>query len=52
MANMNYCMFENTYNDLYDCYEALQEKEIEGLSESEQKFAKKLIELCQKIVDE
>lgn len=30
MANMSYCMFENTYNDLDQCYEALAEAINEG----------------------
>jgi len=30
MANMDYCMFENTYNDLSQCYEALAEAVNEG----------------------
>ena len=30
MANMSYCMFENTYNDLAQCYEAMAEAINEG----------------------
>lgn len=30
MANMSYCMFENTYNDLDQCYEAMAEAINEG----------------------
>lgn len=30
MANMDYCMFENTYNDLSQCYEALADAVNEG----------------------
>lgn len=30
MANMSYCMFENTYNDLDQCYEAMAEAVNEG----------------------
>jgi len=44
MANMSYCMFENTYNDLMQCYEALSNEK--ALSEREEKFKKKLIDLC------
>ncbi len=25
MGNMSYCRFENTYGDLRDCYDALQD---------------------------
>lgn len=35
MANMSYCMFENTYRDLQDCFEALASKNLDELSESE-----------------
>lgn len=52
MANMKYCIFENTYKDTLDCFDELLDKEVEELSESEQKYARKLIELCKKIVDE
>ena len=30
MANMSYCMFENTYDDLVQCYEAMAEAFNEG----------------------
>lgn len=49
MANMSYCRFENTYHDLRDCRDALAEQDISDLSESEQKYAKWLIEMCQDI---
>lgn len=52
MANMAYCRFENTYKDLIDCYEALQNSEIESLSESEKKYAIKLIKMCRDVSDE
>ena len=43
MSNMSYCEFENTFGDLRDCYEEFEGK---NLSDSEQKFRKKMIELC------
>jgi len=49
MANLSYCKMQNTYPDLEDCYEALQDKLFDDFSEEEQRFAKKLIELCGKI---
>jgi len=57
MANMSYCRFENTYHDLKDCYEALNEADsLESLeqtvNEYEKKFIQKLVELCKDIVDE
>ncbi len=51
MGNMSYCRFENTYEDLVDCCEALQESELDELSETERKYAEKLIKLCKKIAD-
>ena len=54
---MSYCRFENTYSDLNDCYEALaNEGGVEGLEEEsndyEKPYIKKLIKLCQNIVDD
>jgi hypothetical protein len=43
MANMSYCRFENTYEDLKDCYENIDN---DDLSESEKKFKDKLVNLC------
>jgi hypothetical protein len=48
MANMSYCRFENTYRDMIDCYHNLNNK----LSDNENKYRKKLVELCQDILDE
>ena len=48
MANMSYCRFENTYRDLIDCYDHLND----SLSESEMRFRDRLVELCHNIVDE
>jgi len=47
MANMSYCRFQNTYSDLYDCYEHMDDE----LSEDETKYRKYIIELCKRIVD-
>jgi len=46
MPNMSYCMFENTFNDLEECYNKLGEEynsDLNKLSPSERKFAIKLI---------
>ena len=51
MANMSYCKFENTYSDLNDCYRSINE-DVDDLSESEAYYRKKLLELCQKMLDE
>ncbi len=52
MANMSYCRFENTYHDLQDCLEALANEGMDSLSESEKKYAKKLIDTCTEIAQD
>jgi len=57
MANMSYCRFESTYSDLDNCYEALTEEGgVEGAeleaSKYEKPYIRKLIKLCQNIVDD
>lgn len=49
MSNMSYCRFRNTFADLYDCYEHLQDND---LSKDEENARSKLIELCKEIVDD
>jgi len=49
MSNMSYCRFQNTYADLVDCRDALDEDR--PLSEAEYEKAKQLIELCQEIAE-
>ena len=49
---MSYCRFQNTYSDLKDCFDALHEKSLNELSETEKKYAIKLIELCRDITDD
>ena len=44
MANMSYCRMENTYHDLSDCLEALENGGISSLSSSELRFAIRLAE--------
>lgn len=44
MSNMSYCRFQNTYQDLVDCYEALNDDE--DLSEVEKNYRQKLIKLA------
>ena len=52
MGNMSYCRIENTFRDLQDCKEALDNKPFEELSESEQKYRNYLVALCKEIADE
>lgn len=49
MANMSYCRFENTYNDLKDCYNNIEDRD---LSESEEMYKDKLVDLCKRIAEE
>jgi len=46
MPNMSYCRFENTLNDLRDCYENMDDKD---LNEFEEKAKLELIKLCVEI---
>jgi len=50
MSNMSYCQFENTLEDLKQCLETLDiDEDLENLSDSERKHAKKLIGVCGEI---
>ncbi len=48
MSNMSYCRFQNTLSDLFDCKENFNDIS----SEDELEAAKRMILLCQEIVDE
>jgi len=48
MANMSYCRFENTYRDLLDCLNAMND----NLSESEAGYRERLVDVCREIIDE
>jgi hypothetical protein len=52
MANMSYCRFENTFNDFYDCYSAVQEMiSIKELSPSEREYMLSLAEMARRFVN-
>ncbi len=55
MANMSYCMFENTYGDLRDCVERLEEDGyISVLKEStkyEQRAMTAMYDLCKRYME-
>jgi len=51
MSNMSYCRFENTYGDLSDCVDALEESGLEDLSDREKKFAEKIKDLCKEYLE-
>lgn len=46
MSNMSYCRFENTYRELCDCVEHIED---ENLSESEKFYRGRIIELSKEI---
>lgn len=46
MSNLDYCMFQNTLQDLRDCEERLSEWNLEDLSIDEANACMKLIKLC------
>lgn len=48
MGNMSYVRFENTYDDLLDCFDHLED---EDLSQSEQRSRMRLIDLCRRIAE-
>ena len=50
MANMSYCRFKNTLQDLRDCHNHMDEDE--ELSKDEKEARKYLIRLCRIITEE
>ncbi len=57
MGNMSYCMFENTFQDLEECYEALVKagsvSELEEIvNRYELPYVEKLLSLCMDIAEE
>ena len=48
MPNMSYCRFENTYRDLVDCYENINNDK----SESEERYMHRLVDVCRDILEE
>ena len=50
MGNMSYCRFENTAQDLSDCYEAIQNGETTELNDYETRGLEELLELCKNIM--
>ena len=49
MPNMSYCRFQNTLEDLRDCYENIDVPSVD-LSGTEARARLKLVKLCEKIV--
>ena len=50
MSNMSYCRFQNTLNDLTDCYYNLDDTNDLSLEEGMARY--RLIEMCKDIVEE
>jgi len=46
MANMSYCRFQNTLEDLRACYDVIKEDDFEDMSQEEKKAKAELIGLC------
>ncbi len=51
MANMSYCRFENTANDLADCVNAVNRGEIDELNEYEVEGLIKILSLCNDMLE-
>jgi hypothetical protein len=53
MANMSYCRFQNTANDLRDCVYAIEGGEYsDGISKSEKRGLEGILELAHQLVNE
>ena len=53
MANMSYCRFENTANDLRDCIYAIEEGEYNsGISDTEKRGLDEIFELAHRLVND
>jgi hypothetical protein len=48
---MSYCRFRNTYNDLSDCVYALEDIDINDLSQEELWAMKKMRSLCEDYIN-
>lgn len=45
---MSYCRFQNTYHDLQDCYDNMEN--VSG--DTEKKYRTRIIELCKDIIND
>ena len=52
MGNMSYCRFENTYRDLKDCLNDMNSTDFYELSETEQNYRNKIVEMCKQIAEQ
>ena len=51
MANMSYCRYENTSNDLYDCVEAIHDGKTTDLNSYEKNGLRRIIKMAHEIVE-
>ena len=51
MANMSYCRFENTVNDMQDCIYAIEEGDTSELSNSEVRALEEFLDLAREITN-
>ena len=49
MSNMSYCRFRNTLEDLLDCWQHIDDDDLDA---EEERARDKLIQLCANIADE
>lgn len=52
MANMGYCRFQNTSNDLRDCKDAIAGSDLAEMSNREEFAFTELILLCREIAEQ
>ena len=48
MSNMSYCRFQNTFRDLVDCFDHMEDE----LSVEEELAKEALVDLCKNIVED
>lgn len=48
MSNMSYCRFENTYNDLIDCEDHVNDDDLDA---EEKRYRDKLVVVCRRIIN-
>ena len=51
MANMSYCRFNNTAQDLGDCLDAIENNEIHDLGDCEYEGIRVILDYCEAILE-
>ena len=52
MANMSYCRFHNTKQDLQDCIQAIENGEIQDLDYSEKSALSDILDMAERLAEE